>query len=119
MKIKVDEVVLDREGIPCIKATVKKNPKTGMPILKEDGEPQKDYVQVTIRTMISEIVDIDEPSDTGEVRSKLAQIQNKLWDSNEPDFTVEQLSLIKERAGKFANVFTYGKIEELVEKKTE
>lgn len=112
----LDQQVTTREGKLAVRAIPKTN-DNGTPVLDERGNNIIEYQPLTLKLMLSDLLDQSEQGDTGEIKSKITQIQNKLWSEKEPDFTIEQLNLIKERAGKFASIFAYGKIEELIEAK--
>lgn len=83
-----------------------------------DGEKQP----VLLREAIHSVLNIVGPAEKGltaEKKNQLHQIGLKLYASKEPDFTLEQRALIKERAGLVATPLVYGRICEAVEDLTD
>ncbi len=56
---------------------------------------------------------------TAEDKNKIFQISTKIFTEDTPDLTVDQLSFVKERAGKVHSALIYGKICEIIEGKSQ
>lgn len=54
---------------------------------------------------------------TAENKSKIYQLSLKIYQSKEPDFTVDDLAFIKERVGKFYNPLVYGRVCDIIDVK--
>lgn len=52
---------------------------------------------------------------TPEIKNKIYQISKKMYSSNEPHFTPEQLTIIKERVGKAYTPMVYGRVCDLID----
>lgn len=87
MKLNMMTVLKDRDGVPMLKA--------------QGGEP------VTLRWICCEALEGFHEEDkglSGEEKFKRGQLVMKLYSSEEPDLTVEELTMIKQRIGKGFNV---------------
>lgn len=98
MKVKVTEKVLGYEGKPV-----------------KDGEKDLEWLQVFF-IALNNFTQDEKP--TSEVKSRCYQITKKLYDSNEPDLTVEERSFLIERVRKmFTSPLVCGRVEEFLEEK--
>lgn len=120
MKYDISQPVLDREGNPLWRSIPKRD-NSGKPIIVTlpSGEeiPKTEQVRDTYLSFISRVLDLNDPKgeDTGEVKSKINQIQDKLWASGGiVDLTVDQVSLINERAGRYGSIFAQGRLEQFL-----
>lgn len=98
MKIKIKEPILDYEG-------------------KEIKQPPEDktltFFDVFINSLNSQMN--GEPPLPAETKNKIYQISKKIYASDEPNFTPDQLLLIKERVGKAYAPMVYGKVCEIID----
>lgn len=87
------------------------------PVQDFEGKEIKDDKEqpITYRQIIGGLLQQFEPTDTGEVKSKIFEINTKLYATNEPDFTAEQITLINDRAGKYGSPLAVGRIKEFLE----
>lgn len=97
MKIKIHEVVTDYEG----KA-----------ITMPPDDKALTYFDVFVNALNSQINAELIPAET---KSKIYQLTKKLYSSNEPNLTTDQLTLIKERVGKGYAPMVYGKVCEVID----
>lgn len=84
----------------------------GEKIIGEDKQPVE-AVTIIANAIVAEN---QEHPLTAEKKNQAFQIGIKLY-TKEPDFTVDQLALIKERVGFFFNPLIYGRICEILENK--
>src|SRR3990167_1468751 len=105
MKLKVTEKILDYDNKPVVN-------------LDQEGKPNgnltwRDVIFVALNSM-----DQQEQM-TAEQKAKSYQIVTKAYQTNEPDFTVEERAYIIERIGKFYSPLVYGRAREIFEEKKE
>lgn len=100
MKIKINASVLDYEG------------KEIMAPGKE-GEKALTFFDVFINSLNGQTPN-DAPL-TAEKKNQIYQISKKIYSSSEPNFTPEQLTVIKERVGKSYAPMVYGKVCEVID----
>lgn len=90
------------------------------PILDYENKPMQDkgaeeplnFLDVFINALNGQL-----PSEvfTAEVKNRIYQVSMKIYKSDEPNFTTEQLTLIKERVGKIYNPLVYGRVCDLID----
>ena len=97
MKLLIKEKVLDYEG---------------KEIVGKEGDTPLTYFDVFATALSANM-----PGEvlTAEEKSRIYQCATKLFASKEPDFTVEQLSLIKERVGKVYNALVFGRVCDFID----
>lgn len=100
MKIKLRDTITDYEGKPVTVPNEETGTKTPLT-----------YFDVFINSLNSQAP--GEMPLTAEKKSQIYQISKKMYQSNEPNFTTNELSLIKERIGKTYAPMVYGKICDL------
>ena len=95
MKIKVNIPILDYDKKPIVDAQTK--------------EP------VTYRKVFANALNALQENETmtGDQKTRIYQISLKLYDSDEVDLTVDQMSLIKDRVAKFYTPLLFGRTCEL------
>lgn len=99
MKIKTRVAILDYEGNP----------------LKQDGsEDHLTFFDVFFRSLNGSIPGEMMPA---EQKNRVYQITTKMYRSDEPNFTPEELSLIKDRVGKSFAPVVVGRVTELLDGK--
>lgn len=101
MRINLKQPVLDYEGKPITNP----NPDTGK-------EEELTLFQVFVNALNGRI-----PNETltAEMKAKIYQISKKIYDSKEPNFTPDQLIIIKDRVGKSYAPVVYGKVLEIID----
>lgn len=114
MKLNVEKIVLKRNGKPAVREEAVLDSR-GMPIKGDDGVVKTEFQPVTYRDSITQILDIVEQGDTGEVKAQMKRVLDKIWRSKEADLTLQERGLIIQRAEKFANTFTYGILVDFLE----
>src|SRR5690349_15651679 len=100
MKIKLQDPVTDYENKPI------RVPD------KEGKEETLTYFSVFINSLNSQA---QGEHLTAEMKNKIYQISKKIYMSNEPNFTPDQLVIIKDRVGKTYAPMVYGKIVEVID----
>lgn len=82
-----------------------------------DGKETTKEVPMIFREVITNLLNMEtqELRMTAEMKNKAFQIMKKLWDGKEADLTVDQRSLIIERANLFYPAMTAGIISEVLE----
>lgn len=116
MLYNVHETALARDGTPLVRSKVRVD-EVGKPLF-QGGSPITEYVPYTYQYIISELLDVSDPIDTGEIKAKINEIQDVLWAATDKvELTVLQQALILERAGKYATVQSYGLISKFIEKR--
>lgn len=104
MKIKLKEAILDYENKPVeIPSPTEENP---------DKTKTLTYFDVFSSSLNSQV---GNEIISAETKAKIYQISKKIYDSNEPNFTADQLLLIKERVGKAYSAMVYGKVCDLID----
>ena len=105
MKLKITEPVLDYQNKPS-------------KIIARDG---KETGNLTWRDVIFVALNSMDPQEqmSTENKAKSYQIITKAYQTNEPDFTVEERAYIIERIGKFYSPLVYGRAKEIFEEKKE
>ncbi len=101
MKIKIRASVLDYEGKEILVPE------------KEGGEKPLTFFEVFINSLNGQTP--NEAPLTAEKKNQIYQISKKIYSSNEPNFTTEQLTLIKERVGKSYAPMIYGKVCDVID----
>lgn len=101
MKINVKAAITDYEGKPVM-----------IPGAEEGKETELTYFDVFIQALNSQV---GQEVLTAELKNKIYQISKKIYGSNEPNFTPDQLVIIKERVGKAYNAMVYGKVCDLID----
>ena len=117
MKVSVVEKILDYEGKPLIKpkGTNLECPKCGHAWVTSENKEDEPLLWREIIHVAMNTPSRDEKM-TGELSTKLYQITKKAFDTNEPDYTVDQLALIIERIKKTYNPLIAGRAEEYFNK---
>lgn len=82
------------------------------PVQNKGAEEPLNFLNVFINALNSQL-----PSEvlTAEVKNRIYQVSMKIYKSDEPNFTPEQLTLIKERVGKIYNPLVYGRVCDLID----
>ena len=117
MKVSVVEKILDYEGKPLIKpkGENRKCPKCDHSWVTSENKEDEPILWREIIHVAMNTPSRDEKM-TGELSTKLYQITKKAFDTNEPDYTVDQLALIIERIKKTYNPLIAGRAEEYFNK---
>lgn len=97
MKIKLTDELTDYEGKPL---TVPDDENTG-------AKKSVTFFDVFINALNSQL---QGEILTSEKKNQIYQISKKIYNSNEPNLTPEQLATIKERVGKIYAPLVYGKV---------
>ena len=104
MKIRILDKILNYEGRP----------------IKESGA--SDSPDITWRSVIFTALNnfAQDEKPTGEIKTKCYQITKKVFDSNEPDLTVDQRALVLERIEKiYSSPLIIGRSKEFFEEAKE
>lgn len=97
MRIKLKTAVTDYEGTP---------------IPGQNGEGTLNYFDIFINALNGQI---QGEILTAEKKSMIYQLSKKIYEEKEPNFTTEQLSLIKERVGLVYAPIVYGRVCDLID----
>lgn len=97
MRIKLKQPVLNYEN---------------KPLTAQNSSETMNFFDVFINALNGQL-----PNDilTAEVKNRIYQISKKIYKSDEPNFTTEELSLIKERVGKIYAPMIYGRVCDLID----
>lgn len=90
------------------------------PIKNYDGKLIKDEKdKLTLKKVLVVALNSQDKNEviTPEQKSKIYQLSLKMYESKEPNFTVDDLSFIKERVGKFWSALVYGRVCDLIDNK--
>lgn len=98
MRIKLDEPIRDYKGQP-IKVS-------------ETSEEHFTYFDVFVNALNNQITG---ELLTAEEKNKMYQITRKMYSDKNPNFTTDQLTLLKERVGKIYPPLVYGRVCDLVD----
>lgn len=114
MKLDLLQTITGWNGVPVIRAEPKRD-AGGFPVFakSKDGEILRDQSSgqqvidsemqpVTLRNVISEVIDAQNQDDTSETKQRQAMLMQKVWSGKEATFTTEQAAFIISRAEKFA-----------------
>lgn len=120
MKINLNQVPNNYEGEP-LQAADEKNPLKNEKgeFVYEDGKQVFHLKPLTYRVIFSIALNtwLKDEQPTAEDKGKIYQLSTKIYSSDEPDFTVDDLAFIKERVGKVHNALIYGRVSDLLEPK--
>lgn len=92
-------------------------------VLNDNGKvtlvnTEQDYTYKDLIGTIMQMNDSQAP-DPADKKSKIFELLTKLYTEKDPDFTSEQIVLIKEKAGRWASPLELGRLKEFLEPKSE
>ncbi len=98
MKFKITDPIMSYEGTPV-----------------QDNGKDLDWKQIFF-VSLNNFTSEEKP--TNEIKAKCFQLTKKIYDSNEPDFTMDERSFLMERVRKlYSAPIIFGRIEEFLEGK--
>lgn len=114
MKINLKQAVRDYEGQPMMVPDREKIQEMGDTVDPSQEVPKKEltFFEVFLNALNGEIR--GEPPVTSELKSKIYHITKKMYSNAEPDFTPDQLEVIKDRVGRAYSALVYGRVCDLI-----
>lgn len=81
---------------------------------------KSEQVSLTVRSVLSNSLNNYVPNELqpAEEKARIYQLSQKLYATNEPNFTVDEMAFIKEKVAKAYNPLVYGRIGDLFENQT-